>query len=228
MTFDLKWLQWLHQRLIEKREERGSVVLDQDNDDRQVYRCCEGTRWFVAWCCRTFFHISAYWPTLQQCRSRIYVSVIRRKWIRSKRKPSRALNCKKARRTRAQTMSFICEKRIPPPRLPPSIRCIIYLFLPLYLSIHLSVRLPLTDHFYADATISSSLFLIFLLFTCIPIPLVAPRYRFHAFVTREWFHEHCIGSIFVDKKREFSKKRYSAGDYETICERQDGISYRLY
>lgn len=124
----------------------------------QMCRCCEDIRWFAAYSvAEIFFHLSAYWRTLQQCRSRTYVSVIRRKWIRPKRKPTRALNCKKAGRTRAQTpVSFIRGKRIPPPLLPPSIRCI-YLFLPLYLSIHLSVRLPFADHFYADATISPSL-----------------------------------------------------------------------
>jgi len=40
------------------------------------------------WCCGTFFT----YPFIE-CRSRTYVSVIRRKWIRPKRKLTRALNC---------------------------------------------------------------------------------------------------------------------------------------
>lgn len=107
---------------------------------RQRWSTSVSMLWRYLICCRTFFHISAYWPTLQQCRSRTYVSVIRRKWIRPKRKPSRALNCKKARRTHAQTMSFIREKRIPPPRLPPSILVVLYIYFSPYIypSIYLS------------------------------------------------------------------------------------------
>lgn len=69
----------------------------------------------------TFFHLSAYWRTLQQRRSRTYVSVIRRKWIRPKRKPTRALNCKKVGRAqicsavysgKRESLSFPCVYRL--------------------------------------------------------------------------------------------------------------------
>lgn len=124
-------------------------------------------RWLVAWCCGTFFLlIRLLTCVLQQCRSCTYVSVTRRKWIRLKRKPTRALNGKKSRvHARAQCRLFSWKENLPPP-LSPSFYLWYTYFSLLYLSIYLSVRLPFTDHFYVDANIFPSFFLIFLPFTC--------------------------------------------------------------
>lgn len=181
----------------------------------------------------TFFHLSAYWRTLQQRRSRTYVSVIRRKWIRPKRKPTRALNCKKVGRSRARTdmqCRLFGEKRISLFSLRLSV---VQLFLPLYLSIYLSVGLPLTDHFYAGARPSLPPSLISLLFTCvdrIPVPLVASRCRFHAFCHSRTVTWALRWPDFrrSDRKWGILEETVRCRDYETICERTGGTSYPPY
>lgn len=157
----------------------------------------ERTSWFAAWCCETFFF--AY-PLID-----VYICI---------RHPDPAEEKTdlrfKLQKSRADGVYSWKENPPSSPSFCVSVRCI-SIFLPIF--IHLSVRLPFTDHFYADANIFPSLayFSSFHLYR-IPVPLVAFRSRFHAFVTLERLHEHCVDPIFADPMRKWillPKERYN-------------------
>lgn len=176
----------------------------------------------------TFFHLSAYWRTLQQRRSRTYVSVIRRKWIRPKRKPTRALNCKKVGRARARAdmqCRLFGEKRISLFSLRLSV---VQLFLPL-IFIHLSICRPSVHRsFLRRCATVSFLPPLFLFFS--PVPTV---FQFRSlrpvvvFVSRVCHSRTVTWALRwpdfrrSDRKWGILEETVRCRDYETICERRE-------
>lgn len=125
------------------------------------------------------------------------------KWIRPKRKPIRALNCKKSR-TRRRCRLFMKREENPPSFPSPDLPYI-YFSSYIYPSICSSgFRLPII---FTLREYPPPIFLF--LFTCaaFPVLLVASRCRFHAFVTRERSHEHRVDPIPADPMENGDPRR---------------------
>lgn len=176
--------------------------------------------------CRLVLFFTVYWRTLQQCRSRTYVSVIRRKWIRLRKEEktdSRFKFQKSRAHARADGVVYSCGKRVSPSSFPSfHLLCIYFSLIFIHLSICLSAfRSPIIFTPTRPSLLLSPL--IFLLFTCVfQFRSLRPVVVF----TRLSLSTNDCTSIALTRfsrirqKMRILEETMQRRDYETICERR--------